>query len=37
LNQISAGNRQREGLRYMNYREGMAMLKNNARYLKLVS
>jgi hypothetical protein len=37
LNHISKLNRRTKGLKYMSFKEGVAMLKNNSRYLKLVS
>ena len=37
LNKISGMNKRNKRLKYMTYREGMDMLKNNTEYLKLVS
>jgi hypothetical protein len=37
LYRISAINKRSKGLKYMTYREGVAMLKSNTEYLKLVS
>jgi hypothetical protein len=37
LQKISQLNYQNKGLKYMSYREGMALLRNNSNYLKLVS
>ncbi|WP_259069494.1 NRDE family protein [Mucilaginibacter sp. X4EP1] len=37
LNDVSRINHQHKNLKYMTYKEGTALLKNNARYLQLVS
>ncbi|WP_114941653.1 NRDE family protein [Mucilaginibacter endophyticus] len=37
LYRISKLNKQQKGLKYMTYKQGMKMLKNNTEYLKLVS